>query len=266
MRHLETMIQAIPPAVFAAGGAIPRGSSKLPLTPDSSANALASFASSSHTFPSGVPPPSLHTFPLMNPSTHFSSRPRSGSRTRTGPRSPGHSNYPSISTQYPSPTGDLAERTSKMALSASYLYFDDEGYTRWQGETSGLPLLDLLMESHENEANRESGVDPAESSADQGGKTSNTDWFPNRTPRRPDINPQAMWRLITTHIAPDLMDRSVSIIFWHVEHSTDLTDSLVQCYLCTSYYLVPFLHVPTFLAVSEVLYLLSSWSPDLVSL
>ena len=26
--------------------------------------------------------------------------------------------------------------------------------------------------------------------------------------------------------------------------------SLVQCYLSTSYYLMPFLHVPTFLAVS----------------
>lgn len=213
MLHLETLIQAIPPAVFAAGGALSGSTSTLQLAPESSTSPLASFASSSHTFPSGVPPPSLHVFPLMNPSTHFTSRPRSESRTR----SPGHTSMLGQCPGPSSPSGDLTERTSKMALSASYLYIDDEGYTRWQGETSGLPLLDLLMENHGTEAKREQGVDTAESSSyatDQGGKTSTTDWFPNRTPRRPDINPQAMWRLITTHIAPDLMDRSVSIIFF----------------------------------------------------
>ena len=216
MLHLETLIQAIPPAVLAAGGALPGSNSALQLAPDFSTNPLTSFASSSHAFPSGVPPPSLHVFPLMNPSTYFTSRSRSESRTQ----SPGHSNYPSILSQYPglsSPTGDLAERTSKMALSASYLYIDDEGHTRWQGETSGLPLLDLLMENHGTEA-KQPGVDTADPSSyvtDPGGKTPTTDWFPNRTPQRHDINPQAMWSLITSHIIPDLMDRFVSIILTH---------------------------------------------------
>lgn len=215
MHQLETLIQAIPPAVFAAGGALPGSSSGPQLAPDSATSPLASFASSTHTFPSGVPPPSLHVFPLMNPSTHFTSRPRSGSRAQ----SPGNSNYPSILSQYPgpsSPTDDLTERTSRMALSASYLYIDDEGYTRWQGETSGLPLLDLLMEDHGAEAKRDPGPDTTESSsyaADHGGKTPTADWFPHRTPRRPDINPQAMWRLITSHIPPDLMDRLVLTTF-----------------------------------------------------
>ncbi len=42
--------------------------------------------------------------------------------------------------------GQLAEETARMSVSPSYLYLDDEGYTRWQGETSGLPLLDFLVE------------------------------------------------------------------------------------------------------------------------
>ena len=30
--------------------------------------------------------------------------------------------------------------------SASYLYFDNEGYTQWQREASGLPFLDLFVD------------------------------------------------------------------------------------------------------------------------
>ncbi|KAI5823903.1 hypothetical protein K523DRAFT_324948, partial [Schizophyllum commune Tattone D] len=56
------------------------------------------------------------------------------------------------------------------------------------------------------------------------------DWFPNRSARRPAaVNPETLWLLVTSHIAPDLMD------------------ALVQTYLSTSYYLMPFLHIPTFL-------------------
>jgi hypothetical protein len=42
-----------------------------------------------------------------------------------------------------------------MSFSSSYLYFDDEGYTRWQGETSGLPLLDLLVQNYSPTAKNE---------------------------------------------------------------------------------------------------------------
>lgn len=254
MHHLETLIQAIPPAVFAASGA---GDISAPqLSADSSTSPLASFASSTHTYPSGVPPPSLHVFPLMNPSTHFTSshtRPRSTSRAQ----SPG--SYQNILGHYPgtgpsSPIEDLTEHPSSMSVSASYLYFDDEGYTRWQGETSGLPLLDLLVENHspstKRDINEASSAGPSILNPEQTAKTPSPDWFPNRTPRRTDINPQTMWRLITTHIPPDLMDRFVLLIYDSNHTVTDRSlCSLVQCYLCTSYYLIPFLHVPTFLAV-----------------
>ncbi|KAJ7256231.1 fungal-specific transcription factor domain-containing protein [Mycena haematopus] len=209
MHHLETLIQAIPPAVFAAGNAGDHPSSvAMDVMP---ASPIAPFMYP--TFPSsGVPPPSLHVFPLTNPSGHFT------------PMDVKLDNNESplgrMSADAPSPD-QLAEETSRLSLSASYLYFDDEGYTRWQGEASGLPLLDLLVERHVPSS--DSSVPPNLAPVEQ-------DWFPNRTPRRTDVNPQTLWRLITSYVAPELMD------------------SLVQCYLSTSYYILPFLHVPTFLA------------------
>ncbi|KAJ6456552.1 fungal-specific transcription factor domain-containing protein [Mycena vitilis] len=200
MHHLETLIQAIPPAVFAAGSANDHPAPmEVPVSP------VAPFLFPG--FGTGVPPPSLHVFPLTNPSTHFTPH----------EIKPDESVFPSPL----SPSPDLlAEETSRLSLSASYLYFDDEGYTRWQGEASGLPLLDLLVERHVPASD---AVPPSVAPVEQ-------DWFPNRTPRRTDVNPQTLWRLITSYIAPELMD------------------SLVQCYLSTSYYILPFLHVPSFLA------------------
>ncbi|KAJ6453418.1 fungal-specific transcription factor domain-containing protein [Mycena vitilis] len=189
-----------PPAVFAAGSA-----NDHPAPMEFPASPVAPFLFPG--FGSGVPPPSLHLFPLTNPSTHFTPH----------EIKPDESVFPSPL----SPSPDLlAEETSRLSLSASYLYFDDEGYTRWQGEASGLPLLDLLVERHVPASD---AVPPSVTPVEQ-------DWFPNRTPRRTDVNPQTLWRLITSYIAPELMD------------------SLVQCYLSTSYYILPFLHVPSFLA------------------
>lgn len=217
MHHLETLIQAIPPAVFAAGGVIPGpgGSS----TSEPGTGPLSSLASSTHTYPSGVPPPSLHVFPLTNPSTHFTTT----TTTHSGPRSRGQSPNSvlrSVLGQYhgaqpTSPADDLAEHASRMSLSASYLYIDDEGYTRWQGETSGLPLLDLLVENHAStkkcNSREASSPDSSMSNSDKN-KATNSDWFPNRTPRRTSVNPQTMWRLITSYVPPDLMDRYISTI------------------------------------------------------
>ncbi|KAF7313955.1 P-type phospholipid transporter [Mycena chlorophos] len=192
MHTLETLIQAIPPAVFAAGSLPSLAAADLPSSP-----------TMYPAFPAGVPPPSLHVFPLTNPSTHF--QPKVEETTLS--MDMGADDL-------------LAEDTARLSLSASYLYFDDEGYTRWQGETSGLPLLDMLVERHE----------PSPDETPPAVPPSQQDWFPNRTPRRTDINPQTLWRLITSYIAPELMD------------------SLVQCYLSTSSYILPFLHVPTFLS------------------
>ncbi|KAF7303862.1 P-type phospholipid transporter [Mycena indigotica] len=205
MHHLETLIQAIPPAVFAAGNMA--NPSTLP-TGDMPASPIAPFMYPN--FPSGIPPPSLHVFPLTNPSTHFSPIEPKVEENVLTPHSASD----------PAATDLLTEDTARLSLSASYLYFDDEGYTRWQGETSGLPLLDLLVERHE----------PSSDAVPPSIPPSQQDWFPNRIPRRTDVNPQTLWRLITSYIAPELMD------------------SLVQCYLSTSYYILPFLHVPTFLS------------------
>ncbi|KIJ62344.1 hypothetical protein HYDPIDRAFT_94787 [Hydnomerulius pinastri MD-312] len=228
MHQLETLIQAIPPAVFAAGGI----DSPQHLSPDASiASPLSTFASANHTFPAGVPPPSLHVFPLTNPSTHFTAQPQRSSPRQESPNTVFRSMLGQSShSQNGSGTEQSAEEPSRMSISASYLYFDDEGYTRWQGETSGLPLLDLLVENHTpvKSETEKSSPDPTWASKPSG--SSQTTWFPNRTPRRTDVNPETLWRLITSYIVPELMD------------------SLVQCYLCTSYYLLPFLHVPTFLA------------------
>lgn len=104
----------------------------------------------------------------------------------------------------------LTEETSRMSLNASYLYFDDEGYTRWQGETSGLPFLDLLVERHTvPEAQAMNEPSPARP---EPGKTAEPQWFPNRTPRRTSVKPQTIWSMITATIAPELLDRYVSTL------------------------------------------------------
>jgi hypothetical protein len=231
MHHLESLISAIPPAVFAAGGQLP---SLQPGNPPEATSPMMPFMYPTG-LPSGVPPPSLHVFPLMNPSNHFTQGP--GQETL-------HRKQDSLASllagSYSITTpGLLAEETSKMSLTASYLYFDDEGYTRWQGETSGLPVLDLLVERHGSPEKQDakSHLTPAAAA----------EWFPNRQLRRTDVNPQMLWRLITSHIPPDLMDRCAPM---NVSDAlTDLGCSLVQCFLSTSYYILPFLHVPSFLNV-----------------
>ncbi|KDQ51837.1 hypothetical protein JAAARDRAFT_40663 [Jaapia argillacea MUCL 33604] len=221
MHHLESLIQAIPPSVFAAGVA----SAAAQAQSDPRSSPHASFASSPHAFPSGVPP---NAFPLTNPSTHFT-RGRSGSR-QSSPNSFGSLlTQPSLSRTMSS-ADDLCEEIARMSLSPSYLYLDDEGYTRWQGETSCLPLLDLLVERHASTTKREERESSPQTWTDAKKDHMATDWFPDRMPKRTEINPEMLWKLVTSIISPDLMD------------------SLVQCYLSTSYYLMPFLHVPSFLA------------------
>ncbi|KAF4609485.1 hypothetical protein D9613_012329 [Agrocybe pediades] len=221
MHHLETLIQAIPPAVFVAGGNL---SSKPPGHP---ASEVATSPVVPFMYPdgmsSGVPPPSLHVFPLMNPSNHFTRDPKLDERHHSP-----HNSFSSLLTGPFQIPDQSMENQSRLSLTASYLYFDDEGYTRWQGETSGLPVLDLLVERH---TPRGPGDKPhSDSDAAKMASAANVEWFPNRQPRRTDVNPQTLWRLITSSIVPELMD------------------SLVQCYLSTSYYILPFLHIPTFLA------------------
>jgi hypothetical protein len=211
MHHLETLIQAIPPAVFAAGGLVSPTSHA---STDSTTSPVAPFVYPSG-IPPGVPPPSLHVFPLTGPSAHFTHEPkveeRHSPRTSFGPFF-GNSYGPYSQIQSPD---QLAEATSRMSLTASYLYFDDEGYTRWQGETSGLPVLDLLVERHAPPQSRATADSRSRSDSisshpgDKAANATNSDWFPNRTLRRTDVNPQTLWKLITSYILPELMDRHV---------------------------------------------------------
>jgi hypothetical protein len=203
MHHLETLIQAIPSAVFAAGTSVAPGhllsdSSLVPsMFPDATR--------------SGVPPPSLHVFPLTNPSTHFTYDAkvdeRHDSRRNSLNRLSGGSYFLSPSKN---PDYSSDDRCSKASLTASYLYFDDEGYTRWQGEASGLPLLDLLAERHTPaaaSAEHRNHHHHLSDSATGMESAANPDWFPDRQPRRCDVDPQTFWRLITSYIAPKFMDR-----------------------------------------------------------
>ncbi|KAG6839961.1 hypothetical protein C0991_010026, partial [Blastosporella zonata] len=194
MHHLETLIQAIPPAVFAAGGIVPPNG--VQPSSDTAVSPVLPFAYPSQ-FPSGVPPPSLHVFPLTNPSTHFT---RESSSSDDQP----HGLGPVLDPNQKITPDQLAEEASHLSLTASYLYFDDEGYTRWQGETSGLPVLDLLVERHTPRDRSTPAIDKSSPLAP------NLEWFPDRTPRRTDVNPETLWRLITSYIVPELMDRYCS--------------------------------------------------------
>lgn len=251
MHHLETLIAAIPPAVF-AGLSLPAPSGsgiqlqqpqKVPLTPIPSSPTAPGFSvvSDSHAFPPAAPHPSLSSITLTNPSAHFPSpdtlaSPNSTLKSLFG--APGMTQHTLVNA---TAMGEdmLVEQTAKMSLSDSYLYFDDEGYTRWQGETSGLPLLDLLVERHSTSKRSGVGEGSENTTSGSGLKTEPMsaseepeapDWFPDRTLNKADVNPETLWRLITSYIEPELMD------------------SLVQTYLSTSSYILPFLHVPTFLA------------------
>jgi hypothetical protein len=123
-------------------------------------------------YPNGVPPPSLSSNPLMGPSAHF-------------------------------PLDDLAEATGRLNLASSYLYFDDEGSTRWQGETSGLPLLDLLVDRLLPDRSDSTPVTPVNAThtpISQRSPESNparSDWFPDRALKTVESNPQTFWKLIS---------------------------------------------------------------------
>ena len=218
MHHLEGLIQAIPPAVFAAGGAA--------LSPPSSFDHHPSDPLlQNYAYPAAIPPPSLNMTPLMNPSNHFTLA-ANGSR-RTTPQTVSlpfagldATNGDALVSDSPS------EETAHTSLSSSYLYVDDEGFTRWQGETSGLPFLDLLIERYPK-AERDSS--PLREWSNNSSSNSDSTWFPDRTTyHRADVNPERIWKLVTSLIAPDLMDRYV----YHV-HPSHYNTHLLMGKSCT---------------------------------
>ncbi|KIJ56249.1 hypothetical protein M422DRAFT_219387 [Sphaerobolus stellatus SS14] len=203
MHHLETLIQSIPANILEAAT---RAQQQASIEP--------ALALGPATYPAAVPPPALSMAALTNPSIHFS----------------------------PSRPVSFASAFEQPPNAQSYMYLDEQGCKRWQGESSGLPLLDLLFDKAVTNPNSASASDagcdspstslsPSSSDERDHQQAPESEWFPDRgLPRSETVNPETMWRVITSVIPPDLMD------------------TLVQCYLSTSYYLMPFLHIPTFLS------------------
>jgi len=198
MHHLESLIRVIPPAVFAAGGSA--------LSPSSPPDTQPSVPlPHNHLYQAATPPPSLTVTPLINPSTHFA--------LAANQVNPQVVTLPFI---YQERANDDAtgsaitpDEIARMSLSSSYLYVDDEGFTRWQGETSGLPILDLLIERHHSSPKNEHGSNFPR----QWSSSANSTWFPDRTIHHlADMNPERLWKIVTSFIPPDLMDRCVYVV------------------------------------------------------
>ena len=151
MRQLEQLIQAIPPSVFAANGLVnpTATSSPQPTT------AGPTFPPSPQAYPCSVSPPHLGSYPLTNPSLRFTTNGDRNGEHGAIPTSPNQllRNCPpeGVTPVVPGcadPTEKLMGSIRRPPLSPSYMYLDDAGYPRWQGETSGLPFLDSLVERH----------------------------------------------------------------------------------------------------------------------
>jgi hypothetical protein len=125
-------------------------------------------------FPASVPPPSLSLNPLINPSGHF-------------------------------PLDELTEATARLSIAPSYLYIDEQGSPRWQGESSGLPLLEMLVEREKNPSGQENSPFQKKTVRDQRMRTLSeigptvSQWFPDRQviTRQPTGSPQLFWKLIS---------------------------------------------------------------------
>lgn len=80
---------------------------------------------------------------------------------------------------------------------------------------SGFPLLDLLLE-HETSSTHPPSESPdtmspsiAPITDDEPTSPKMDNWFPDRQEIKNAVRPQDIWSMISSVIAPDLMDRSV---------------------------------------------------------
>jgi len=122
----------IPSTVYTAGD----------LTAPATSIPLALFTDPSGVSDDGVPPLSVHVFPVTSLSMYFTCNPE----TQDAQHNP-QTNLRGFYSQIQDPD-QLAEAASRMSLIAFYLYYDDEGCTCWQGETLGFPILELLANCH----------------------------------------------------------------------------------------------------------------------
>jgi len=122
LQRLELLVNAIPSTVYTASD----------VTAPTMSIPLALFTDPSGVSDDGVPPSSVHLFPVTSPSAYFICNPETQD-AQHNPQPNLHGFYSQI--QNPD---QLAEAVLRISLIASYLYYDDEGYTRWQGETLGI--------------------------------------------------------------------------------------------------------------------------------
>ncbi|KAH8086933.1 fungal-specific transcription factor domain-containing protein [Filobasidium floriforme] len=187
----------------------------------------------------------------------------------------------------PEQVNQLGRNASGISLNLSngYLYVDEIGQTKWQGATSGFPLLDLLtanslqqqseplgqragnadvLPTHTNDlrdmdANKVSGSPPPRSMSDDSvvetrGRTLSAGGNGKAASdlTRGLTEPAGNQR--EEKFFPDRAPRPSQMLnpeaTWRVITNvipSDLMDTLVRCYLSTSHLLWPFLHVPSFL-------------------
>ena len=197
LRRLESLVNAIPSTVYTAGD-VTAPTTSIPSAP---------FTDPSGVSDDGVPPSSVHLFPVTSPSAYFTRNPETQD-AQHNPQPNLHGFYSQI--QDPD---QLAEAASRMSLITSYLYYDDEGCTRWQGETLGFPILELLADRHVLARNRSTADGhsyPATSHLLGDKPVNESDLFFNRTTGPTGTNPHTMWKLTMSSFEPGLMDRCVS--------------------------------------------------------
>ena len=191
MHQLESLIQAIPPSVFAAIGTPgPSGAPGGALDPSIAAAAAALFQSGP--LPRATPILPATAAPLTNPANHFADMQRMDRRT--------------LSTA--SSIDQLVEDTARMSIAPSFHYRDNQGETRWQGETSGLPLLAMLMERHADPTNWPRTRTSLDNLPPPDVPTEEYMPPPPKS-RIPDLNSETLWKKITALIDPGLMDEWV---------------------------------------------------------
>jgi hypothetical protein len=226
MHHLETLIQAIPSAVFAAGGTIPGGSSTSHL-PDSSASPSRLFC----IFNTYI---SLLVF-LLLPCTYFLlqthqliSRLRIQDQDREA-RAPTLSfSLCLVSTMVLSrhllPTtllSTLPECLCQPRTSISTMRGIHAGKARPLAFLSWIFWSKIIPSTTKRDSSETSSPDPSMSNSDKN-KATNTDWFPNRTPGAPVLILKQCGDLLHLTLHPTLMDRYIASISPHLSNLIDL--------------------------------------------
>ena len=197
MHQLETRIQAIPPSIFTAG----LNAAQHPMSESAMSSPLSTFASVNHTIPYGVPPPSLHSYPLTNPSIHFTTQPtRNGSRISTGESKHGcsccHVFPVFVSARQPWIRMSSGGACTHVPFHIVSL-FRSRGHPMARRDI-GSSLLDLLLKNHTPIRSDTEKASLVLTWANRPPNGSNVTWFPNRTPRQPNVKGDTLWRLITS--------------------------------------------------------------------